>query len=89
MSVAVPAVVYLLCLCTSAACAVLLVRGYRKNRTPLLLWSAVCFAFLALNNFFVVCDLLLFPEIDFMPLRQMSALAGVSVLLCGFVWTSD
>ena len=44
-----PAVVYVLCFLTSAACAWLLGRSYRQNGTGLLLWSSVCFVFLALD----------------------------------------
>ena len=36
--------VYILCFLTSAACAWLLGRSYLANRTPLLLWSGICFA---------------------------------------------
>ena len=36
--------VYVLCLLTSLACAVLLLRSYRQTRIRLLLWSGLCFA---------------------------------------------
>src|SRR5215467_8884673 len=52
-----PAIVYVLCFLTSAACAWLLGRSYRRNGTRLLLWSSVCFSFLALNNLALVLDL--------------------------------
>jgi hypothetical protein len=84
MSVAAIAV-YLLCLLASAACAGLLVRSYLRNRTKLLLWSAACFVLLALNNLFVVADVLVFPPVDLTLWRSLSSLAAVSMLLYGFV----
>ena len=82
-------VVYLLCLVASAACAALLVRSYLSNRTRLLLWSAACFVLLALNNLFVVTDMLLLPSFDLWPLRTLSSLAAVSTLLYGFISELD
>jgi hypothetical protein len=86
---AAAATVYLLCLLTSAACAWLLVRTYLKSRTKLLLWSAACFVMLALNNLFVVADLIVFPNFHLTLLRSLSALAGVGLLLYGFVSELD
>lgn len=82
-------IVYGLCLVTSAVCAVLLVRSWRRSRQRLLLWSAVCFSLLALNNLLVVLDMVIFPEVDFTLARQVTSLAAVSALLYGFVWESD
>ena len=81
-----PTTVYLLCFATSAACALLLARSYFASRTRLLLWSAICFLFLAGNNLVVVVDMLMIPDISFRLLRLLLALAAVSVLLFGFVW---
>ena len=81
--------VYVLCLLTSAACAWLLVRGYLRNRTRLLLWSAACFVLLAFNNFFVVADMFLFPSTDLTAFRTFSSLAAVSMLLYGFIAELD
>ena len=85
----VTALVYLLCLATSLGCAALLVRSYAGNRTRLLLWTAVCFGFLALNNLLVVIDILLLPQADLLPFRHAAALAAVSVLLFAFIWEAD
>jgi hypothetical protein len=81
--------VYLLCLLTSAACAWLLVRSYLKSRTKLLLWSAACFVMLALNNLFVVADVVVLPGFDLTLLRSLSALAGVGLLLYGLISELD
>jgi hypothetical protein len=78
--------VYLLCFLTSSACAFLLGRSYRRTRARLLLWSSLCFLFLALNNLVLVLDLLILPQFDLRLWRLLLALAGVSVLLFGFVW---
>lgn len=81
-----PAIVYGLCLLTSVACAALLVRSYRRTGSALLMWSAACFSLLALNNLFVVLDMVLFTGVDFTWLRQGTAFAAVGVLLYGFIW---
>lgn len=85
MSAFFPTAVYSLCFLTSAACALLLGRSYLKTRARLLLWSALCFVFLALNNFAVVLDMLVYPDVDFRAVRTVLALAGVLTLLFGFI----
>jgi hypothetical protein len=84
-----PAVVYVLCLATSLVCVVLLTRSYRRSGTPLLLWAAVCFALLAVNNLLLVADRLVFSEIDLRGWRQLTSLAAVGVLLYGFIWEAE
>lgn len=87
MAEILPAIVYFLCFLTSAACAWLLARNYRRARAPLLMWSSLCFVFLAANNFVVIIDLLLTPpDWDFRLVRLLLSLAAVSVLLFGFIW---
>ena len=77
----------MLCFLTSAACAWLLGRSYRRSGTPLLLWSSICFAFLAGNNLMLVLDLVLFPDlVDLRVVRLLLALAAVVALIWGFVW---
>ena len=85
MSPIFPAAVYSLCFLTSAVCAVLLGRSYLRTRARLLLWSALCFVFLALNNFVVVLDMLVYPDADLRLARQGLAAAGVLTLLYGFI----
>ena len=83
-----PAVVYILCLLTSAACAWLLGRSYHRSGVRLLLWSSICFAFLAANNLVLVLDLVVWPapEVDLRLPRLLIALAAVVSLIWGFVW---
>lgn len=77
--------VYLLCLATSVVCALLVARAWRRTGSRLLLWTALSFAFLALNNLMVVADMVVFPGIDFWIWRQASAGAALCVLLYGFI----
>ena len=81
--------VYVLCVLTSFAVMLLLLRSYLQNRTRLLLWSALCFVFLALNNLLLLVDVLLLPNVDLMPLRQLSSMLAVGILLYGFIWEVD
>jgi len=81
-----PAAVYTLCFLTGSACALLLARNYWRTGARLLLWSALCFLFLAANNLVVILDLLLLPDADFRLLRHSLSLAAIGVLLFGFIW---
>jgi hypothetical protein len=85
VSAFVPTAVYLLCLATSLVCAVLLIRAYTGSRSRLLLWTALCFVFLALNNLFLVADMVFFQDVDFRLWRHAAALAAIGVLLFGFI----
>ncbi|HET6572916.1 MAG TPA: DUF5985 family protein [Fimbriiglobus sp.] len=78
--------VYVLCAATALACAVLLLRGYRRSRTRLLLWCGLCFLALTAENVVLFFDLVVYQDVDLMALRRACALVGVSVLLYGLVW---
>jgi len=84
-----PASVFVLCFVTSALCAWLLYRQYRRTPSGLLFWSALCFLALTANNLFVVFDLIVFPSIEFIPYRHASSLIAIGVLLYGFIWESS
>ncbi len=77
--------IYSLCAVTSLLCALLLLRAYLKRRYRLLLWSALCFSGLALNNVLLVIDKLLVPEVDLSILRTSVALAAMAVLIIGLI----
>lgn len=82
-----PELVYLLCMLTGAGCALLLLRQWTRRRTRLLLWVALCFVGLALNNLLLFIDMVVFgPEIDLSLVRQAPAVLGVGLLLYGLVW---
>ena len=85
----VATIVYLLCAATSALCAALLVRAYLASRTRLLLWSAICFGFLMVNNVLLFVDLRLIVGTDLSLLRDLTGLVAVSVLLFGLIWESQ
>ena len=89
MTLGTPAIVYGLCLITSAICAGLLILSWRRTRQPLLMWSAGCFCLLALNNLFVVLDMVLLTATDFSTWRLATSFAAVSVLIYGFIWEVD
>lgn len=79
----------LLALLTSLACMALLFRAYSTSGLRLLLWSALCFVFLTLNNALLFIDLVTPPDLDFRPYRLGAALVGVFFLLYGFVWEAE
>lgn len=90
MSAWIPSTIYSLCLLGSVLCASLLVRGYVKTKVRLLLWSAACFVMLAINNLLVVIDLLVFPTgIDLIEERVVASIAGLLMLIYGFIWEAE
>jgi hypothetical protein len=80
--------VYLLCALNSIGCAAMLIRGYRRDRTRLLLWSSLCFAGLALNNVLLFVDLVMFPEINVNGalIRSILGASSGALLLYGLIW---
>jgi hypothetical protein len=81
------AIVYLLCAITSLICMVLLGQAFRRTRSRLLFWSALCFVGLAANNALLFVDLVVLPAtVDLQIPRLLTSLAGMSVLLFGFIW---
>lgn len=87
--------VYVLCALTSLACVVMLVRGYLRTRTPLLVWCALCFACLFANNALLFIDKVVMPEVsgiagvNFAIWRGAAALLGLALLLFGLIWEAD
>ncbi|HUG55266.1 MAG TPA: DUF5985 family protein [Vicinamibacteria bacterium] len=78
--------VYALCALTSAGCAALLVRGYARQGTRLLLWSSLCFVGLAVNNTLLYADLVLVPGTDLSVWRGVTGLGSLLLLLYGLIW---
>ena len=78
--------VYILCTITSAFCAALLLREYRRTSARLLLWSSLSFVGWAVNNALVFMDLVVLPELDLSVLRTAMSLIAVSLMLYGLVW---
>jgi hypothetical protein len=79
-------VVFVLCALTSLGCAVLLLRGYRKGRARLLLWSGLCFAFLFVNNVMMFLDMRIFRDVDLSLWRSLPGLFGIGLLVFGLIW---
>lgn len=82
------AVVYLSCALAALGCAILLLRGYSRNRARLLLWSGICFTLLTLNNALIVVDYVVWPKMDLSLVRHLTALAGIACMLWGLIWES-
>lgn len=82
-------IIYILCALTSLGAAVLLWRGYRRNRQRLLYWSALCFAILAGSNALLILDLVLLPDVYILPWRSGISQLGYLVLLYGLIFESD
>jgi hypothetical protein len=78
--------VYLLCAATALACGLLLLRGYRRSGTRLLLWCGLCFMALALDNIALFVDLIVLPEVDLSVFPLAAALVGAVLLLYGLIW---
>lgn len=81
--------VYMLCMLTSAGCALALFRTYIRRRTRILLWSSLCFAGLALNNALLFLDLVVFPFEDLSLVRAAISAASMVALVIGLVWDVD
>lgn len=77
--------VYALCALTSIIVAALLVRGFLRSRARLLLWSALCFVLLAVNNLLLFVDFSL-PMVDLSLWRAVPIVLGLALLIYGLIW---
>ncbi|HEY1976941.1 MAG TPA: DUF5985 family protein [Candidatus Baltobacteraceae bacterium] len=82
-------IVYILCMLTSAACAVLLARAYVRSRERLLFWSSLCFAGLCANNAMLFIDVVLLPQVDLSIWRLVPALLGIAALCYGLIMEAE
>jgi Family of unknown function (DUF5985) len=80
------ATVYILSALISLACATLLLRSYMEGRRGLLLWAAVCFLGLTLNNALLFVDEVVATDVDLSLWRTIPALAGTLALVFGLLW---
>ena len=83
------ATIYFLCTLTSLACAWLLLASYGRTRHRLLFWSGLCFVGMTLNNILLTLDKLVFPDINLLPLRLVTALLAVALLLFGLIYEKE
>ena len=78
-------ILFLIAALTSLACMVLLFRAYIQTRVRILLWSALCFVGLTVNNIALFVDLIVLPDVDLRMIRLSAALIGMLFLLYGFI----
>jgi hypothetical protein len=78
--------VYLLDTLTTMLCAILLLTGYRRVKSRLLLWSGLCFAGLTISNALVFVDLVILPDVDLYLMRLGVAAVSMALLLYGLIW---
>jgi hypothetical protein len=78
--------IYFMCAATSAACAVLLLRGYANTKVALLFWSGMCFVGLGLSNILLVIDLVFIPQVSLLLVRHMMTAGSLAILLYGLIW---
>ena len=81
--------VYIIGALVTLICGVLLLRGYVRTRTKLLLWSGICFLGLALSNGLVFVDLDMLPEVDLYISRLATAAVAMMILLYGLVFEGE
>lgn len=81
--------IYSLCTLTSLACAWLLLGSYRRTRHRLLFWSGASFIAMTVNNLFLVLDKVVFPDVYLLPVRQVSALVAMLLLLYGLIYEKE
>ena len=81
--------IYLLCTLTSLACAWLLLGSYRRTGHRLLFWSGLCFSLMTVNNLLLMADKLVFATVELLPLRLVTALMAVALLLYGLIYEKD
>lgn len=82
-------IVYFLCAATACCCAWLLLRAYLKTHARMLLWSALCFGGLTVNNVLLVLDRLVLTAADLSTWRLVVALVSVMLLLTGLILEGD
>ena len=81
--------VYVLSALTSACCAWLLLREYRRAAIPLLFWSSLSFLFWTASNVLLFVDFVLVPHIDLALWRAVLTLLAVLLLLYGLIWENS
>ena len=78
--------IYLLCAATALMGGILLVRGYLRSRTRLLLWCGLCFLILFAENMLLFIDDILVPDVRLVLFRRSLAAVSGSRCCC-LVWS--
>jgi hypothetical protein len=84
------AIVYILGTLVTLLCSALLLRAYVKAKTPLLLWSGLCFALLTVSNALLFVDLVLLQDqVTLYVWRLTTAVIGMLMLIYGLIFESE
>jgi hypothetical protein len=84
------ATVYVLGTLVAGLCGLLLLRGYVRTRTRLLLWSGLCFAGLMLSNALLFVDLVLLGQsVTLYTWRLGVAAVAMLLLVYGLITESE
>lgn len=78
-------IIYGLCAFTALLCSYLLFRAHSISRYPLLFWSGLCFAGLAINNLVHIADRFIFPNTNLLIPRLVIGLLALLVLIYGMI----
>jgi hypothetical protein len=81
--------IYSLCTLTSLACAWLLLGSYRRTGHRLLFWSGTSFVAMTVNNLLLMLDKVVLPDVDLLPVRLVSALVAMLLLLYGLIYEKE
>jgi len=84
----IPVIVFILCVLTCFGCAFFLGKAFRASKLRLLFWSSLCFFILGCANLLLFADLVIYPGVNLMILRNAVTLAAVFVLLLGLIFES-
>jgi len=82
----IPQLVYGLCALTSIACALLMFRGWVRDRQGLLFWVGLGFIGLAINHVLLFIDLVVITSVDMSTARAAVGLGAMTVLLFTLIW---
>lgn len=78
--------VYALCSLAAFACASLLFVAWRRSKSKMLCWCAICFSLLTLANVAVIVDYFVFPSVPLWPIRHGLSLGAMVALLYGLIF---
>ncbi len=76
-------VLVLLCFAVSAACAILLLRAWRRTKLRLLMFSGLGFSGIALNNLLLVVDASAVSDLSIW--RETPTLIGLGIFIWGLI----
>ena len=78
--------IYFICAVTSAFCAFLLIRGYRRHPGPVLFWCSLYFVCQTVANVVLVVDIVFLPNVDMSLARRLIMGLGTVTFLMGLIW---